>query len=192
MWFKVLLIGLFLSLNAFSGVPKILILASGQDKNVPLAKSLIEIGKEFGAVVTFAELEKLKLPLYTPQEEKNLGRFDRKRVKKLQKMFMENDGLVFCAPEYNGGIPPVLLNAIAWASKVVPGVWNKAFSGKGLIVCGESGGKGTRVKKIMKDQFSFAGMDVVPDSLWFDYKRKGSYKELKYLLMNRLIKRSIK
>ena len=193
MWPNALLIWtVFLSLNAFSGVPKILILAAGQDKNVATAKSLIEIGEEYGAIVTFAELEKLKLPLYTPKEEKNLGRFDSKRVKKIQKMFMENDGFVFCAPEYNGGIPPVLLNAITWASKAVPGVWNKAFKGKGLAICSESGGKGTRIKKVMKAQFSFAGMDVVLDAIWSNIYRKMLYREHKYLIMNRLIKRSIK
>ncbi|RLA63263.1 MAG: hypothetical protein DRQ88_12675 [Epsilonproteobacteria bacterium] len=187
MWSKILLLGLaFLSLNAHTGVPKVLIMVAGQDANKKTGEMLKIIGEKFGATITMIELEKLKLPLYTPGLEKKLGYFDKKRVKKFQKLVKEASGFIICAPEYNGGIPPVTLNAITWASKIT-----HAFSGKGVLVCSKSGGKGERIVKVMREQFKFIGMnvsstDIVPD-------RWGQIDEItSYTAMNRFVKRIIK
>jgi hypothetical protein len=73
MWFKTLLVGLvFLSLSAHTGVPNILIMASGQDVNKKIGERLKPIGEKFGATTILVELENLKLPLYTPGLENNL------------------------------------------------------------------------------------------------------------------------
>jgi len=191
MWFKILLIGLFLSLNAFCDIPKVLIMVSGQDVNKKVAERLIPVGEKFGAITTLLELEKLKLPLYTPGLENNLGRFDKKRVKKFQKMVSDASGFIICAPEYNGGIPPVTLNALTWASKIKPGVWNHAFSGKGVLICSKSGGKGERILKMMRAQLNFAGMKVSTKDLLPG--RWGSIDDEKlFQAMNRLVKRIVK
>jgi len=166
-------------------------MVSGQDVNKKVAEKLKPIGEKFGATTTLVELEKLKLPLYTPGLENNLGHFDKKRVKKFQKLVSEASGFIICAPEYNGGIPPVTLNALTWASKIKPGVWNYALSGKGVLICSKSRGKGERILKVMRAQFKFAGMkvstkDLVPD-------RWGSIDKAElHQAMNRLVKRIVK
>ena len=192
MWFKTLLLGfVFLSLNAHTGVPNVLIMVSGQDVNKKIAERLKPIGEKFGATTTLVELENLKLPLYIPGLENNLGHFDKKRVKKFQKLVSDASGFIICAPEYNGGIPPVTLNALTWASKIKPGVWNHAFSGKGVLICSKSGGKGERIQKIMRAQFNFAGMKVSQQELLPD--RWGAIDNEKlFQAMNRLVKRSIR
>ena len=67
-----------------------------------------------GASVTRVDLSAFDLPLYSVAREANDFPPD---ALKLKALFAAQDGLLFVSPEYNGSLPPLLKNAIDWASR---------------------------------------------------------------------------
>lgn len=67
-----------------------------------------------GARVTRVDLAAFDLPLYSAAREANDFPPD---ALKLKALFAAQDGLLFVSPEYNGSLPPLLKNAIDWASR---------------------------------------------------------------------------
>ena len=61
----------------------------------------------------------------------------------IMKKFIKASGFIICAPEYNGSIPPVLTNIIAWLS-VMGDDWRLVFNGKIGLLATHSGGGGDR------------------------------------------------
>lgn len=79
-----------------------------------LGNAAIAALKEAGANVTDVDLATFDLPLYSAAIEANDFPADAERLKSL---FAAQDGLLFVSPEYNGSVPPLLKNAIDWASR---------------------------------------------------------------------------
>ncbi|KQZ71312.1 hypothetical protein ASE06_17905 [Sphingopyxis sp. Root214] len=67
-----------------------------------------------GASVTRVDLAAFDLPLYSAALEASAFPPD---AVKLKALFVAQDGLLFVSPEYNGSLPPLLKNAIDWASR---------------------------------------------------------------------------
>lgn len=67
-----------------------------------------------GARVTRIDLAAFDLPLYSAALEANAFPPD---ALELKAVFAAQDGLLFVSPEYNGSLPPLLKNAIDWASR---------------------------------------------------------------------------
>lgn len=67
-----------------------------------------------GATVTDVDLADYDLPLYSAALEAKDFPADAERLKSV---FAAQDGLLFVSPEYNGSVPPLLKNAIDWASR---------------------------------------------------------------------------
>jgi NAD(P)H-dependent FMN reductase len=82
--------------------------------NRALAKLAIAALEQQGAIVTDVDLATFDLPIYSAALETNAFPADALRLKSL---FAAQDGLLFVSPEYNGSIPPLLKNAIDWASR---------------------------------------------------------------------------
>ena len=91
---------------------KILLVSATRGNNYELAQELKKIIDNTTAVDTsIINLNSYDLPLYKPGiETKN------ETASELSVEFENADGFVFCAPEYNGGLPPILTNAFTWIS----------------------------------------------------------------------------
>ncbi|BAQ64337.1 possible reductase [Geminocystis sp. NIES-3709] len=113
---------------------------------------------EMGQTTQIIDLVEEELPLYTPKIQAQQGIPD--KVKELAQTLLNTDGMIFVAPEYNGGIPPTLNNAIAWLS-VSGDDWRRCFNGKPAMVATYSGGGGQYVLLAMRSQLSYIGMNVV-------------------------------
>lgn len=91
-----------------------------------------------GATVADVDLATFDLPLYSAALEADAFPADAERLKQL---FMAQDGLLFVSPEYNGSVPPLLKNAIDWASRPTGGeslVALSAYRGKASAVMAAS------------------------------------------------------
>ena len=91
-----------------------------------------------GAGVTRIDLAAFDLPLYSAAIEADAFPPDAERLKAL---FAAQDGLLFVSPEYNGSLPPLLKNAIDWASRPTGGeglVALTAYRGKAAAVMSAS------------------------------------------------------
>lgn len=83
--------------------------------NHKLLKALQKRFKAAGAKATEVKLSAYDMPIY----HGDLG--TPATVKKLIRRLQGFDGVVIITPEYNGGLPPVLKNAIDWTSTVETG-----------------------------------------------------------------------
>ena len=90
----------------------------GGSFNRALGNLAIKALESQGAIVTDVDLAAFDLPLYSAAIEANAFPADAERLKAL---FAAQDGLLFVSPEYNGSLPPLLKNAIDWASRPTGG-----------------------------------------------------------------------
>ena len=72
------------------------------------------------------------LPLYNEELE---NAHQPETVRDLRETIASVDGIVFCSPEYNGGVPGVLKNAIDWLSRPMHG---SAIRGKHALMISAS------------------------------------------------------
>ena len=176
---KLILILLLLLSPTLYAAKRVLILSSGMDNNVALGNELKAIAQKKGAEVTFVELEKLDLPLYFPSKEANPGIMAKRRIKKFRKMMYNAQSFVFCAPEYSGGVPPVLANAIAWVSRGAPTKdWRYAFKNKKVVLCTWSQSKGNRVLEDMNTMFDYCGMKVMSEKIQINSQKRKDTRNL--------------
>jgi len=83
--------------------------------NRRLAAAAARAAAAAGATVTFLDLKDFELPLYDGDLEANAGL--PANALRLKSLIASHDALIFASPEYNASIPPLLKNAIDWASR---------------------------------------------------------------------------
>ena len=88
----------------------------------------------------------------------------------LQQQLMESPRWVICAPEYNGSIPPVLTNAIAWLS-VQGDDFRALFNGRPIAMASFSGGVGMSMLMSLRIQLTHLGAQVVGRQLLSNYAK---------------------
>ena len=131
---------------------KILLVSATIGKNYELAQELKEIIDNTTAVDTAViNLVSYDLPLYKPASE-------------LSSEFEYADGFIFCAPEYNGGLPPILTNAFTWIS-VTTANWRDGFKNKYAVIATSSAGSGQRFLVAFRSQLEYMGTLVMPKTI---------------------------
>lgn len=137
---------------------KITIISASGVKNLELAQKFEEQLKSLGAEVSLINLMSLELPLYTSESD---PKHDAKALLgPWLDVLVASQGFVFLAPEYNGGIPPLLTNFLAWVSRSSKD-WRVCFNEKPAVIGTFSGGGSGHVLNAMRMQFSYIGMNVL-------------------------------
>lgn len=101
--------------------PKILAFAGSARKdsfNKKLARIAAAGAQAAGAEVTVIDLKDFPLPLFDQDLEAAEGLPE--NAQKLKQLFLEHNGLLIAAPEYNSSITPLLKNTIDWISRPAP------------------------------------------------------------------------
>lgn len=151
------------------------ILSCTSQTNLTLSEQIAEVcreklNSEYSQATSKCEvinIEKLDLPLYTPPtEEKGIPETAIELSKKLQ----DSDVIILVAPEYNGSIPPVMTNMVAWVSRTGED-WRKAFNQKISLVASHSGGGGQKVCQAMRSQLEHLGCLVIPRQIIVNYSK---------------------
>ncbi len=137
---------------------EILIIIAGEGKNLELAKVFQSKISEANISSNILNLVELSLPLYTSRAEKEINSSD--LLKNEIPLITNASGLIFVAPEYNGGIPPVLTNFIAWVSRSTKD-WRQHFNGKPGAIASFSGGGGLHLLTSLRSQLAYVGMNVL-------------------------------
>ena len=114
---------------------KILIVSATSASNLKLANDIHNVILNIKDIenrieVKIVNLEKIDLPLYSRSKEK---KGYPRNLSELVEKFQWSGGLIICAPEYNGSIPPVVTNTIAWMS-VITENWRDVFNQKLVLL----------------------------------------------------------
>ncbi len=125
--------------------------------NLKLLKALQKKIKAAGGKSSYVNLDTYDLPLYHGDLETPVG------VKKLIRRLKSFDGVIIVTPEYNGGLPPVLKNAIDWTSTVETG----HISGPvyGIASCTPGPMSGIMVMRQLQFILMRLGAELVPQQV---------------------------
>lgn len=95
-----------------------LLVTSGSSRTGSLNRRLAQVvaksARAAGAEVTELDLAALALPLYNGDIE---AAAMPDGARELRRLFNGHDGFIVAAPEYNGFVTPLLVNALDWASR---------------------------------------------------------------------------
>ncbi len=142
----------------------VLIISATTGSNLILARRIGNLLNLENEIIT---LEDFIMPLYTPE----MQNINDTLVHSLYKKFTKSNGLIFCAPEYNGGSPPILTNTITWLS-VSTKNWRDVFLNKKAFLTTHSGGSGTRFLSTFRVQLEHLGVIVYPRTIMVNRNKK--------------------
>ena len=144
------------------------ILVASVNKNMQLAHNIQEVVTELGAKSEIVNLVTLHFPMYTSiiEDEKGIP----KEVQELATRLQTFDAFIIVSPEYNGSMPPVLNNAIAWVSRVGDD-FRAIFNQKFVALATYSGGGGMRGNDAVRAMFSYVGANVLSREIINNYSK---------------------
>lgn len=97
-----------------------LLAISGSERSGSWNRRLLAVGeavaRSHGALVTPLDLRSLGLPLYDGDLEKAQGVPDGAR--RLRDALLGSDAMLLVTPEYNGFLPPLVVNSFDWLSRL--------------------------------------------------------------------------
>jgi chromate reductase len=116
--------------------------------------------REAGVAVTDLSLADFDMPIFN--EDLEAGHTP-ESAKRLAELFRSHDIVFLATPEYNGGVPPLVVNTIAWLSRQKPSPFRHAVFG----IAGVSSGKYGTIWSLshLRDTLSKIGALVVPTLL---------------------------
>jgi len=159
----------------------ILIISATSKNNLKLAEKIHSIIDKNLVNSEVLNLEKHCLPIFTEEFfNKNKASYLEK-VEFITDKFVSADGIVVCAPEYNGSIPPIINNTIAWISMSTK-YWRDGFNNKIGMICSHSGGQGTKFIISMKLQLEHLGMTIIARNIVLDSSKKFDIDSSKKIL----------
>ena len=165
-------------LNRNRGYPLRVLSISGslrrESFNTALLKAAQELAPE-DMEITIFDLK--DIPLYNADVE---AEGDPGAVTALKKAVHGADALLLATPEYNGGIPAPLKNAIDWASRSTSGYQESAIFGKTVAIMGGGGGGGAvRAQTQLRQVLSALGIEALEQPevkvamVWDKFDEKG-------------------
>lgn len=143
-----------------------LIFVSSLNKNMELAKVLQEQLSQNGKDSKIINLVDLNLPLYDSVKEEKDG--IPKVLEGIISQMETASGYVFISPEYNYSTTPVLLNFIAWVSRIGDD-FRKLFTLKVVQLATHAGGGGQDGVNAMRVQLVRLGSIVMPREIITSY-----------------------
>ena len=149
--------------------PKDLIIISAScGKNLELSQKFLEKSSELKISSEVLDLTTVSIPLYNPRihtkENVPIEIFEIK-----EKLFAA-DKWIICAPEYNGSIPPILSNFIAWLS-ISGEDFRYLFNGQPIAIATFSGGIGLELLTSLRIQLVHLGSQVLGRQLLSSYNK---------------------
>lgn len=147
---------------------KFIILLSSQNQNRELANTIKGEFLAQGSDAEIIDLVALNLPLYSSKIQNEMG--VPSGVAPLFNQCENARGFVFVCPEYNGGVPPVLTNTMAWLS-VYGKEWRAAFNTKIAGLATFSGGPAFNLMAILRIQLAHIGCTVLGRALQVNHSK---------------------
>lgn len=113
-----------------------------------------------GVTVNAISLKDFEMPIFCEDlEPDNVP----EAVGTLAELFRSHDIVFIATPEYNGGLPPLIVNTIAWLSRKKPSPFRHAVFGIGGVSSGKYGT--IWAQSHLRDSLSKLGALVVPTLL---------------------------
>ena len=165
---------------------KLLIITASNGENLKLAERFLAAGEELNYSCELLDLTKSEnnLPIFNPRN--NSKDKAPENLKSINTQMESHSHWVICAPEYNGSIPPILTNAIAWLS-VQGNDFRSLFNERPIAIASFSGGGCMELLLSMRIQLTHLGALVLGRQLASNKSRIAEDNSINAIL-NQLLK----
>ena len=150
---------------------KIIFISATSNTNFTLSKKIATFIDKNSFYTKIVNLEDFNLPLYNPSTFKHDKNNNINRITELTDIMVSAHGYIICAPEYNGNVPPVISNAIAWVSSSTD-YWKDAFKNKNAFIASSSGGNAEKFQLSLRNQLTHIGSKVFDKTIIINDKNK--------------------
>jgi len=139
---------------------KLLIITASNGENLKLAERFINAGRKLNISCELLDMTESKndLPIFNPRH--NSKDKAPENLNSINTLMESHSHWVICAPEYNGSIPPILTNAIAWLS-VQGKDFRSLFNNRPIAIASFSGGGCMELLLSMRIQLTHLGSLVL-------------------------------
>ena len=162
---------------------EIIIISASNGKNLELAGKFLEKINSLEMSCEILDLTLLNIPLFNPRLHSN--KVIPKEIISIKQKLLNTKKWIICAPEYNGSIPPILTNFIAWLS-ISGDDFRKLFNGQPIAITTFSGGPGIELLTSLRIQLSHLGSQVLGRHLSSNFSKPADEKTITDIV-NRLI-----
>ena len=146
----------------------LIIISASCGKNLELSKKFQEKSNKLNLNSELLDLTTLNIPLFNPRihTKKNIP----DEIIMIKEKLFVIDKWVICAPEYNGSIPPILSNFIAWLS-ISGDDFRNLFNGQPIAIATFSGGIGLELLTSLRIQLVHLGSQVLGRQLLSSFSK---------------------
>lgn len=143
-----------------------LIFVSSFNANLDLANTISKNLDQLSISNKIINLLDLNLPMYDTHKEQNDG--IPKNAKDLFDEMKSANSYIFVTPEYNFNVPPVLINMIAWVSRVTKD-YRELFNQKAVLLATHSGSNGFDMLNSLRNQLTKLNANVLEKEIRTTY-----------------------
>ena len=167
----------------------LIIITASCGKNLELSEKFLEKSNELKISSEILDLTTLDIPLFNPRihSKENIPN----EIKELKKKLFAIEKWVICAPEYNGSIPPILSNFIAWLS-ISGDDFRNLFNGRPIAIATFSGGIGLELLTSLRIQLVHLGSQVLGRQLLSSYSKPTDTKTIEDIIQRLLQMKKLK
>ena len=159
----------------------LLVITASNGENLKLAERFLFIGEKLNYSCELLDLTTSAhdLPIFNPRH--NSKDKAPANLKSINLQMESHSHWVICAPEYNGSIPPILTNAIAWLS-VQGKDFRNLFNGRPVAIASFSGGGCMELLLSLRIQLTHLGALVVGRQLSSNKSKLAEDKSINEIL----------
>ena len=164
---------------------KLLVITASNGGNLKLAERFLEEGIKLNYSCELLDLTKSEndLPLFNPRS--NPTDKAPANLESINLKMKIHSHWIICAPEYNGSIPPILTNAIAWLS-VQGQDFRSLFNERPIAIASFSGGGCMELLLSLRIQLTHLGALVLGRQLTSNKSKIAKEESIKEILNNLL------
>ena len=167
----------------------LIIITASCGKNLELSEKFLEKSDELKISSEILDLTTIDIPLFNPRLHSK-GNIP-VEIEALKKKLLETEKWVICAPEYNGSIPPILTNFIAWLS-ISGDDFRNLFNGRPIAIATFSGGIGLELLTSLRIQLVHLGSQVLGRQLLSSYSKPIDTKTIEDIIQRLLQMKKLK
>mgnify|MGYP001303704070 FL=1 len=158
---------------------EIIIISASCGKNLELSQKFLEKSSEMKINSEILDLTTLDIPLFNPRihSKENIP----VKILEIKEKLFATEKWIICAPEYNGSIPPILTNFIAWLS-ISGDDFRNLFNGQPIAIATFSGGVGLELLTSLRIQLVHLGSQVLGRQLFSSFSKPVDSKTIEDII----------
>ena len=157
----------------------LIIISASCGKNLELSKKFQDKSNELKIESEILDLTNFDIPLFNPRihTKENIPL----EIIEIKEKLFSIEKWIICAPEYNGSIPPILSNLIAWLS-ISGDDFRDLFNGQPIAIATFSGGIGLELLMSLRIQLVHLGSQVLGRQLSSSFSKPADMKTVEDII----------